>query len=113
MSATSHTPGPWVAVLDRHGGRICAEDEQGPVIVYVPPDYVDERNTDIVSEEGRANARLIAAAPDLLEVCRIVAETTVCPQEAFRAAPRCGCDCPVCDMARAALRALARAKGGA
>src|SRR5688572_24362975 len=66
-----HTPGPWI------------QDEGNPLCIGVPkswypaqvynivtvleggPDYTDECN-----QEAGANARLIAAAPDLLEALR-------------------------------------------
>lgn len=65
---TKHTPGPWVAsdwgyiVADDPTGRhediyiaeVCREDDEGRI---VPP------------IEQQANARLIAAAPDLLNMC--------------------------------------------
>lgn len=53
-----HTPGPWVAgIKDGDVERICAG---GVCVAEVLP-------TDCTPEEFEANARLIAAAPDLLE----------------------------------------------
>ena len=58
-----HTPGPWEAC----GKAVHAET--GREIVF------GSHNTRSGSdEEQRANARLIAAAPELLEACREVAE---------------------------------------
>lgn len=61
---TAHTPGPWQARKAAHG----------------PIDIFDRRNLDVVtvygggveSEAREANARLIAAAPDLLEALKDV-----------------------------------------
>jgi hypothetical protein len=65
-----HTPGPWVAQFVRYGGtRILADNKP---IVWVPPDETVEdpstgRILETTSDEADACARLIAAAPDLLE----------------------------------------------
>lgn len=70
-----HTPGPWIYVPHCENGRYC-------VAYYVGTSSGDNyerisKNTAIVSnssgcmdvEEAKANARLIASSPDLLEVC--------------------------------------------
>jgi hypothetical protein len=51
-----HTPGPWMA-HSRNGRIIMAGD------------------TKVATAERTVNASLIAAAPDLLEACKAVAET--------------------------------------
>jgi len=59
-----HTPGPWKAVLvegHRLGGRNGAA--RYDVLAMNPPDFVADRLTE-------ANARLIAAAPDLLAAAK-------------------------------------------
>lgn len=61
------TPGPWniVMFLKKHNGfthRI--HDSVDNTIVEIPTAYEG------LQEETRANARLIAAAPDLLEACK-------------------------------------------
>lgn len=62
-----HTPGPWVQwadtniVIRLHTGRPHAEDLR-----------ICEVATNTWKDEGRHNARLIAAAPDLLEVVKAV-----------------------------------------
>lgn len=62
-----HTPGPWEAefgvaynVRAPHGGIIAQISRQRGR--FAAQGYID-------SEESAANARLIAAAPDLLEAC--------------------------------------------
>lgn len=56
MSAPTYTPGPWRAVKTAHG----------------PIDVFDARDHDVVTVYGgrMGNARLIAAAPELLEALK-------------------------------------------
>jgi hypothetical protein len=56
-----HTPGPW-EVGETDGLWITGPDREEPVICDLVP-----RDADCYTEEDEANARLIAAAPDLLE----------------------------------------------
>ena len=61
-----HTPGPWTVEWPMDGGAlIMAEDGHGH-LGRVDVRYSKRNNL----EEAEANARLIAAAPDLLEACR-------------------------------------------
>ena len=68
MSKAQFTPGPWKSSYGEHNGYDCMsagydiDDANGDLVVTV--DCAD-RNTD---EESRANAQLIASAPELLEV---------------------------------------------
>lgn len=59
MADSKHTPGPWS----------CRRDAQ-----YYYSVYADELRvataSDLIADKGKANARLIAAAPDLLEVAQ-------------------------------------------
>ena len=55
---TKHTPGPW------NVEKYC---------VWAGDKYVAATQTGIDEEEQAANARLIAAAPDMLAVCHAVA----------------------------------------
>lgn len=98
-----HTPGPWI-VDDwqyQQAGR-----EHVPTI---------RTNTDAVAEalslwseladrelERLANARLIAAAPDLLVACNLVASL---PLENFE-------QCAIGDAIRSAKSAIAKSEGG-
>jgi hypothetical protein len=74
MMNTQHTPGPWephgctVSTLTRweNGNKLGG----GIVAVSYDP-FIDE----IPSDEQEANARLIAAAPDLLAACEACANT--------------------------------------
>lgn len=57
---SKHTPGPWET---RAGGRDAVFTAAGSRIALVMPRFEDEHRE---SAEDFANARLIAAAPDLL-----------------------------------------------
>lgn len=78
MSTTAkHTPGPWRTFFnqpDESGAVTCSiyaePDMSNPHRGYVADVYRNHVGSFIVDEEFRANARLIAAAPDLLEVAR-------------------------------------------
>lgn len=69
MTQSKHTPGPWevddasgegaVGVFDENGQRICYMSEEA-----MAPDGLRSRG------EDEANARLIAAAPKMLEALR-------------------------------------------
>jgi hypothetical protein len=67
-----HTPGPWRAVADEQ------VPERGAVYVEGPEGWADHAICDCeYSQEGverdEANARLIAAAPDMLKVLHAIA----------------------------------------
>ena len=61
-STAKHTPGPWKA--EKY--CIWANNHNGSV-------YIAGTQTGIDTDQQKANARLIAAAPDLLEAAKIVA----------------------------------------
>lgn len=67
----SHTPGPW-RVGGRSGNTGEAEEIVAGlrVIAWTADTYNDEEDDGEVTDEDRANARLIAAAPELLAACR-------------------------------------------
>lgn len=76
MSEVKHTPGPWanwgedevpegIPVLEIARGE-CGTPECRQ-IAYVQPSMTDDDEF-YLSDEDRANARLITSAPDLLEV---------------------------------------------
>jgi hypothetical protein len=68
MSDQKHTPGPW-DVNDELGSEIwvTGPDRTAPVICDIVP-----RDPDEYLAEDEANAALIAAAPELLAVARMV-----------------------------------------
>lgn len=61
-----HTPGPWEVLA----GTIVQEQNNGPTITSLK-ESLDDRHHDFF--EIRANARLIAAAPELLEALKELA----------------------------------------
>jgi hypothetical protein len=61
----THTPGPWVAQLTRSGSW-CIDHRSGS--------YADAVASCFDAPEAATNALLIAAAPDLLAVARMVVE---------------------------------------
>lgn len=68
MSAM-HTPGPWVPRASKFGLDFGIVINGEFVIAEVFSDIRSERHRDV--EEARANARLIAAAPDLLAAAEL------------------------------------------
>jgi len=67
----NHTPGPW-QVAGQH-----EEHGAGGVILSVPKDkFIAGLSVAIYGEESKANARLIAAAPDLLAALERIAGFT-------------------------------------
>ena len=72
MSDTKHTPGPWEVRTDGELFAIC-----GPAKWIVTVDVDEEGNIALQDgtseyEVNQANARLIAAAPELLAACEAV-----------------------------------------
>lgn len=94
MEEAKHTKGPWQAIgLSIHTNRNRGKGSPETWVAVVKPGRADEVES--------ADARLIAAAPDLLEALeRIVALCDACPGVADGAA----------EIARAAI---SEAKGGA
>lgn len=58
----SHTKGPWHVTAYRYGVYHGSQEDYRSMIASVTPAN---------SEEGMANAHLIAAAPDLLAACKL------------------------------------------
>ena len=118
MNETKHTPGPWT-VHDSYGlcvsvdNHLVAELDWNPRDGGPLPPYA----------ENRANARLIAAAPDLLAACKAMLTNRITaanfciarhPDQRFAAstpeyAADCRCEAELADMIEAAI-AKAEAK---
>lgn len=97
----AHTPGPWEVDVDGTGWAIGPSDR---FVATIDIDHtIDENDTPLSDAECEANARLIAAAPDLLEALRFMLDAYVeDPWEANRSAAE-----------EAARDAIARALGEA
>ena len=68
---TQHTPGPWTASIGAKGAHINVGNVHSyPLSFGFHWNELDEQKM----LEGQANARLIAAAPKLLEACKLVAK---------------------------------------
>jgi len=78
-----HTPGPWdnenkagdlaefMYITNMDGRRVCKIAGYGK-----KPRYRSRQTDDILNEEDEANAQLIAAAPELLEVLQMIKRVT-------------------------------------
>jgi len=64
MSGTKHTPGPWTSDWDDNG------------FFWIDP--IHASLSGCPGDDAEANARLIAAAPELLEACKAAEESIVC-----------------------------------
>jgi hypothetical protein len=79
MNEHKHTPGPWtVGVAGRYGTAnaniIFSNGGEGSVAtVYGLPMHTKLEEVDPKYAEGMANARLIAAAPEMLEALQVAA----------------------------------------
>jgi len=69
----SHTPGPWSVNSEGRSHYVVAESVEWALVAAATPRYHGQREV-ISATAAEANARLIAAAPDLLAACRSVWE---------------------------------------
>ena len=93
---STHTPGPWIIV-----GRII---DAVPRSSSLPPERIAILDQGPTEGESEANARLIAAAPDLLAAC-------IAALPALSAHANTGCDCPDTEAAKMLRAGIAKAKG--
>jgi hypothetical protein len=68
-TAASHTPGPWRVEHQRALSSVAVQGD-GSRVARIPADYVTEDGEETHTAEALANARLIAAAPEMLEALR-------------------------------------------
>lgn len=87
---TTHTPGPWRTVGD-------TEVRAGVAVICETAQY----RAPALSEQAAADARLIAAAPDMIDALRVLEKMAQTTAKAFPNAPGVG------DWHRAALIARA------
>jgi len=70
----NHTPGPWMPYEDAKSIGIYMRDDDGSCGPQVALVLTENLETD-TCDQARADADLIAAAPDLLAACIAVVET--------------------------------------
>lgn len=99
MTATMHTPGPWKVGTLRKSGHTRS-------VTILPPVVVSSFGA--FDADLEANARLIAAAPELLAALQAIARTSCHIEEGNQGPLRAWSEC--CAIARAAI---AKATGGA
>jgi len=85
-----HTPGPWIMEWEGNG-YICPQGREDSIACTANRPLDEDGESPWTQEEEEANARLIAAAPELLEALREVVKfidttTHVGSQEALDAA---------------------------
>lgn len=88
---TKHTPGPWIYKFNktREKYKIDGLRWEGFARVYAHTrDAITGKITN--QEEGEANARLIAAAPELLEALQLALKTLKLNHQFFSEWPECG-----------------------
>ena len=68
MSGEAHTPRPWKVLIDPNDEwpKIVAGSNTGTIVANVNPESFSFGVADLVEMPARANARLIAASPDML-----------------------------------------------
>lgn len=85
---SKHTPGPWTANFVEPAPEVRAES--GPAVVA----WMGFDDSNRAIKEHQANARLIAAAPDLLHACHWVLSSlrhnSFCPAAEKRGRCNCG-----------------------
>ena len=98
----SHTPGPWVIDYEGTTGHIKAfVRDKTPTVCKYGTDYRGERHSALALEhQDAANARLIAAAPDLLAAAEKVIACSALPRERH-----------LCDAIKELETAVKKAKG--
>jgi hypothetical protein len=109
MSA-KHTPGPWImGMIAPSADTAIITDGHGTRVANVHADQTKElrsgRIVEVLSPEAQANARLVAAAPDLANVAQLFLDFYNLPTEEFVAKHGHGVSTKTLgDAARAALR---------
>lgn len=116
MSAASHTQGPWFAVPygDGNDTVVCRDKAGNHRIAFMPiPGSRDEQERRWTWAEIQANARLIAAAPDLLEALEKAAQNIDAMANALRSEQLFAAGDRAAGWAVEALQVIAKARGEA
>lgn len=68
MNSETYTPGPWQVLIDPtdEWPKVVAGSNVGKIIANINPESFSFGVADLVEMPARANARLIAASPDML-----------------------------------------------
>ena len=111
----AHTPGPW-SVRDNENGTL-GIDAKEPDGTYCQPARINGNADDrVYGPVTRANAQLIAAAPELLEACKILTKvfSNLAVKSGLRGDsmlyfPDAGIKCQVGDIVTAGADAIAKA----
>ncbi len=98
---TGHTPGPWMIFPD---GDIGSASVRRPDTTVIRAGTIKGETIGV----AMANARLIAAAPDLLE---FAANYLLSQDDCIRNGDTHGCECVTCVLNRTARAAIAKAGG--
>jgi hypothetical protein len=105
-----HTPGPWTLTADGAGWYIECSPERGHSVAYIRAE-IGEEDPDTSDDEKEANARLIAAAPELLDA--LIALLGVAPSKAPGAGLIVGAEEKHANALQAARAAIKKATGDA
>jgi len=106
---TNHTPGPWRTYRNPHNGTfLLAGGDESKKQCYAILHSADSTSPEYMNNPTEANARLIAAAPELLselkeadeEICHLCKRLN--PQHK---------NCTICDDRQDRLKTIAKAEG--
>lgn len=106
---SGHTPGPWTSELTRAGSSLVIQDHEGSIIAEVCQWKASPDQS--AKDEPPLNAKLIAAAPDLLEALELVTNIYAAMRESLSVKyPEDGWSAEAMSIDQA-RKAIARAKG--
>jgi hypothetical protein len=72
---SGHTPGPWeVGGQSGNPGEGLEIAAKGKFIAWGTSTYNEDEDEDVITDEDRDNARLIAAAPELLAALKLLVD---------------------------------------
>lgn len=111
-----HTPGPWSVFHGKnnrvfiYAGEHLESIHDGNTLAEM-----QEKPFGGIDEEGEANARLIAAAPELLEALEHLLEGESCQSKVnfdgtAKPSPQSDCECWTCEAVNNARAAIAKAR---